>query len=622
MKPQDTTIITGMSRTVLATYAHSPDEDTSTDEEEAEYEVHPDAFTGCTAAHSRISRSEAPFVQDLNPSYMEEPEIPPRLMDVAYTSVDEVAGYEADAAIAPLARQADIYSDAHTLHYLHTGSYPPGLEQDKDERDRIRRRAKLNYLGEDGQLRHLNAAKQSRIIPPPDQRIPLIAKWHEQCCHFGVKRTLSLLAQHYWWYGMADQVRAVIRNCPVCSRANASFNAKTAHLHPLLVDGLFFRWNIDLAGPIPTPSAHNNVYIFIAIEHLSKYLVAVPIPDKTAATIATTFTERILTIFGSSAQILTDQGSEFQATFQDLCVRHRIDHRITSAHCPQSDGLAERAVQTIKQALRKHLIVDPQQPWDTKLPWIVLAYNCSVQEATKLTPYEVIFARKPIIPPAAAQDCSSPLRVSSPEDLAQLCRQRAQAAENASIIAGANIKIAQHRDALWYARIRGGGYTPKLLEFRAGDLVYLQQASRTHGLQPAALQRIYKVLIPPVAGVLKLQGRDGRTLTTNVRNCAPCNLTNVDLSIDPTLAPPDANLACEECKLPDREAYMLLYDACGQGYHMSCLKPPLTRIPKGSWVCPVCVQDGVTPEQVQQLQAVEEAQPEQRRRMVASPRRR
>jgi hypothetical protein len=124
----------------------------------------------------------------------------------------------------------------------------------------------------------------------------------------------------------------------------------------------------------------------------------------------------------------------------------RIDHRVTSAHCPQSDGLAERAVQTVKQALRKHLIVDPQQDWDTKLPWIALAYNCSIQEATRLTPYEVVFARKAIIPPAAASEFANPLpAVTTPEDLARLCSQRAHAAMQASIIAGENIKIAQHR---------------------------------------------------------------------------------------------------------------------------------------------------------------------------------
>jgi hypothetical protein len=34
---------------------------------------------------------------------------------------------------------------------------------------------------------------------------------------------------------------------------------------------------------------------------------------------------------------------------------------------------------------------------------------------------------------------------------------------------------------------------------------------------------------------------------------------------------------------------MLLCDFCERGYHMTCLDPPLTKVPKGDWACPSCV---------------------------------
>lgn len=43
---------------------------------------------------------------------------------------------------------------------------------------------------------------------------------------------------------------------------------------------------------------------------------------------------------------------------------------------------------------------------------------------------------------------------------------------------------------------------------------------------------------------------------------------------------------------------MLLCDACGKGWHTYCLMPPLTEIPEGDWVCPICVSKGVTVEEV------------------------
>jgi len=44
---------------------------------------------------------------------------------------------------------------------------------------------------------------------------------------------------------------------------------------------------------------------------------------------------------------------------------------------------------------------DRTEDWDEAVLWIALGYNCSVQESIKMTPYQLIFARTPIIPPAA-----------------------------------------------------------------------------------------------------------------------------------------------------------------------------------------------------------------------------
>jgi hypothetical protein len=42
-----------------------------------------------------------------------------------------------------------------------------------------------------------------------------------------------------------------------------------------------------------------------------------------------------------------------------------------------------------------------------------------------------------------------------------------------------NLSIAQHRDTLRYATIRGGGYRPQVRRFQPGDYVYLQQTAPT-----------------------------------------------------------------------------------------------------------------------------------------------
>ena len=49
---------------------------------------------------------------------------------------------------------------------------------------------------------------------------------------------------------------------------------------------------------------------------------------------------------------------------------------------------------------------------------------------------------------------------------------------------------------------------------------------------------------------------------------------------------------------------MLLCDACGTGWHMECLQPPLSRPPRGLYLCPTCTGAGVTIEDVEALRKV------------------
>lgn len=59
----------------------------------------------------------------------------------------------------------------------------------------------------------------------------------------------------------------------------------------------------------------------------------------------------------------------------------------------------------------------------------------------------------------------------------------------------------------------------------------------------------------------------------------------------------EAAAACDEicaaCQKGDRAELILLCDNCDQGWHTTCLKPPLSSIPEGSWFCSGCSQSVV-----------------------------
>lgn len=45
---------------------------------------------------------------------------------------------------------------------------------------------------------------------------------------------------------------------------------------------------------------------------------------------------------------------------------------------------------------------------------------------------------------------------------------------------------------------------------------------------------------------------------------------------------------CQKCGKSDHPEWILLCDKCDNGWHCSCLRPPLLNIPEGDWHCPPC----------------------------------
>jgi len=491
---------------------------------------------------------------------------------------------------------ADVWVDMPVMHYIIQGSVPEDMPA--HEKQRIQRRARV-YKYEAGVLYRAVTQDDGRtdfkVVPHPDKRTDLVKQAHEQHGHFGVKRTTALLLPYYWWAGLGQHVKHFVKRCTLCDRVNNAFNASAPQLQPLPVQGIFYRWGVDLAGPFNPMSLSGHKFVMILVEHFTKFVDAVAIPDKSAVTTAQVFLERVLCQFGNCAEVVTDGGSEFAGEFSDLLHKNLIDHRTTAPNHPQADGLAERAVQTVKRSLRKICEASATPAlWDKFLPWILLGYNCSTQSSTKMSPYYMLHARHPVIPPAHVHRFENALDLYNVEAASRDVLARAQAAEKIGIIAGENLRIAQHRDTLRYATIRSGGYLPSIKQFDVGDFVYLRHRVMDSTLQIPAKKGIYRVKKVNPNGAVLLQGKCGSTLTNNVSNLAPCHLPDIDPALDPSLARPDKNLACEVCAFMDEEDKMLLCDGCGTGWHTMCLQPPLTSIPRGDWLCPRCVHDGVS----------------------------
>jgi len=414
-----------------------------------------------------------------------------RSFQLPITQLQDTAAELQDMADAYNGWTNKVHDDAAVIRYVTVGEI--AADTPSAEKKHIQRRAR-NYSVKDGALMRLMPDGKSKVMPSVADREGLIAHVHAECGYYGGKRTLSLLLPYYWWYGMRNDVMAWVKKCQVCDLANTALNASAKVLSPLPIRGMFYHWGVDLAGPFNPPSTQNHKYVMVMVEHLTKVVVAVAIPDKLATTTARVFLEHVLCRFGCCAEVITDRGTEFSAEFQGLLRSQFIDHRVTSPNHPQADGLAERAVQTIKRALRKYAATTAQpETWDACLPWIVLGYNCSAQASTKMSPYFLMFAPHPLIPSNHVRPFEVPLKLTDSDAAAAGALARAELAHKAGIMAIGNLQIAQQHDTLRYATIRDGGYLPSLQEFSPGDYVYVRSGAQDSVLQFKVKAHILRV---------------------------------------------------------------------------------------------------------------------------------
>jgi hypothetical protein len=517
--------------------------------------------------------------------------------DPRFDSIDTLveAVFVGSALQATAAHLEDIFDDKTTLHFILHHQLEQGVTD--SERRRVLNRA-ARYTTRQGDIIRVYADGTERVVPKPADREALVRKVHAQYGHYATRRTVSLLSAYYWWANMWVDVERVVRECPVCDRARAAPVLNQPYLTSLPIRGLGYRWQVDLFGPLPE-SPDGCKYVFVAIEAFSKWVEAIPIKTKTSDEAAAAMLT-LIARYGACAEVVTDQGREFEGTFQELLTQCGIDHRRTSHNHPQSNGLAERAVQTIKACLRR-LELERGDGWAAALPWVLLGYRVSIQAATRYSPYVLMYAREPVIPPAIMERITTPIDFEDPTMATRSLLERGMFLARHVPLAFGNLEAAQHQDDLRHRQRRSGAYRPAATELSVGQLVYLAApTSGQRSLDVRASSVILRVVEARDDGILVLQGREGATCKEHRANVLPCHIP-VDVSLDPEAVRrfhSDADLACERCNTTHSEApnKMIICDHCATGWHQQCLQPVLVRLPArgAAWYCPYCVAVGRT----------------------------
>lgn len=222
----------------------------------------------------------------------------------------------------------------------------------------------------------------SRVIIPPPGQARVMEELHD--AHPGVSRMKGLARSFVWWPGMDVAIEGKVKTCSQC-QINQKMPAP-APLHPWeWPDRPWSRLHLDFAGPFM-----GRMFLVLVDSH-SKWLDAHIMPNITAPLT----TETLRTVFATHSlpdTVVTDNGPTFTGeVFQEFMQRNGIRHVRTAPYHPASNGLAERAVETLKDGLKKMTGVS----LETKLSRFSFQYRITPHSTTGVSPAELLLGRRP-----------------------------------------------------------------------------------------------------------------------------------------------------------------------------------------------------------------------------------
>ena len=128
---------------------------------------------------------------------------------------------------------------------------------------------------------------KSEMVPEEDRK-RIISILHDFLIggHKGANQTYNKIRQRYYWKGIRNDIINYVRTCPVCNERKVDiYKTKTPMIITETPIESFDRVSIDTVGVLKTTCSGNKHLLTVQC-HLTKYLLAIPLKDIKAETIA------------------------------------------------------------------------------------------------------------------------------------------------------------------------------------------------------------------------------------------------------------------------------------------------------------------------------------------------
>lgn len=217
--------------------------------------------------------------------------------------------------------------------------------------------------------------KGLRIVIPPSLRSQMLKLIHTS--HLGMIKCKQRAREVLYWPCMNDDIERIIRDCSVCAEYQ---NMQTAEpLKPTRFPKLpYAEVGCDLFD------FQSNQYL-IVVDYYSRYIDVARLHRCTTKDTISALTQ-VFATHGIPQILRSDNGPQFNSKeFREYCNGLGIEHVTSSPNFQSSNGLSERAVQTVKRLWKK--AADPYLA--------LLDYRTTPIEGLGLSPSQLLMGRRP-----------------------------------------------------------------------------------------------------------------------------------------------------------------------------------------------------------------------------------
>ena len=217
--------------------------------------------------------------------------------------------------------------------------------------------------------------------------------------HLGYNKTKERFLTYFYRPNYDNIISTYVSNCIKCKVAKSRFPQNSPMKALPHCTRFFERLLVDYIGPFPK-SSHGKKYCLVFIDAFTKWVEVFATSKNDAVTFATILVEKIICRHGSVPEsLLSDRGPHFLADIdKELYKLFKIKKISSSGYRPETSGQVERIMQPLTNHLKIFVEHKKASEWPNHVPYFVFSYNTAVQESTKMSPFNLVYHRDPILP--------------------------------------------------------------------------------------------------------------------------------------------------------------------------------------------------------------------------------